>query len=129
MTARKHNPRNEAPVSLHPLSLEQALRKAVNVQPFLENNDSLVKHLVATRLNARDLTSVGDVAYNLLKAVYKEEWRTMSEAKQNQQIHASSKRVWADYTAQRRREQSPTMAAQMAINTELNYLLKIKGKV
>ena len=43
MTTKKHNPRNEMPLSLHPLSLEQALGKAMNVQPFLENNDDIVK--------------------------------------------------------------------------------------
>jgi hypothetical protein len=32
MSAGKHNPRNEKPMSLHPLSLKQALKKAMQAK-------------------------------------------------------------------------------------------------
>jgi hypothetical protein len=33
MRARKHNPRNEKPISLHPLNLEDALKTAMQTKP------------------------------------------------------------------------------------------------
>jgi hypothetical protein len=112
------------PPSLYSLGLEQALEKAMNVQPFLENNDDLVKRLSGTRVNSHNHTPADDVAYDLLKAVLKKQWRPLSEDRKKRNIRFSGARIWKIYTAEIRRGQSHKSAAQFAIDTELTYLLR-----
>ncbi len=128
MRGRKHNPRNEKPISLHPLSLEEALGKAMNVQPVLENHNLLVKYLSGIRINEHRPTRQYEVANDLLKAALKEQWNPLPDAKKKLLIRASGKRLLNTYTEERHAAQSNREAANIAINTELNYLLeKVKA--
>jgi len=40
MKVKKYNPRNEKPVSLHPLNLEDALKKAMQTKPHTVQDTS-----------------------------------------------------------------------------------------
>jgi len=124
MSTKKHSPSNEKPISLHPLSLEDALGKAMNVQPILENYGLLVKYLASTRINEHHRTRAYDVANDLLKAVLREQWHSLSDAKRKKFIRDSGGRLWNSYMQERQRpDQSPRGAAKVAIDIELTYLL------
>ncbi len=105
--------------------MEQALGKDMNVQLVLENNDSLVKHLAAARINSRNHAPAYAVTYSLLKAVLKEEWHSFSVVKKNRLIHVPCTRVWNPYKAEGQRTNQSTKGAAQAVNDEeLTYLLK-----
>ncbi len=128
MSTKKHNPSNEKPISLHPLSLEEALGKAMNVQSPLENYDLVVKYLAGIRINERHRTRAYNVANDLLKAVLKEQWHPLSDAKRKRLIRDSGRHLWDTYMQGRQvLDQSPRDAAKIAIDAELTYLLS-KGK-
>lgn len=124
MTVRKHNPRNEKPISLHPLNLEEALGKAMNVQPVLEKRALIVKYLAGIRINERYPTRQYDVANDLLKAALKEQWHPLSDMKKKRLIRDSGRRLLNTYLEKRHTFQSNRKAAEIAINTELSYLLR-----
>jgi hypothetical protein len=96
----------------------------MNPQPFLENNDDLIKRLSGTRIDAHNHAPAYDVAYDLLKAVLKAQWRPLSKHRKERHIRLSGARIWKTYTAEIRRGQSHKSAAQFAIDTELTYLLR-----
>lgn len=124
MSIKRHSPSNEKPISLHPLSLKEALGKAMNVQPPLENYDPLIKYLAGIRINERHRTRAYDVANDLLKAVLKEQWHPLSDAKRTRLIRDSGGRLWGTYMQERQLpDQSPRGAAKVAIDIELTYLL------
>jgi hypothetical protein len=123
MSERKHNPRNEKPISLRPLSLEEALGKAMNVSLSLEKYEFLVKHLAHIPINGHDRTRASVVANDLLKAVLKEQWHPLSDTIRKRLIGASTRRLWEGYMRRRKLlAQSPKEAAEEAINDELNRL-------
>lgn len=124
MTTRKHNPRNEAPVSLHPLKLEQALAKAMNVQPFLEHYDLHVKYLAGIRINSRDHERAETVANWLWKAIMgNDQWFALPPQEREHRFKESGARLRKDYMRERMLGQSPRPSAKIALDTERNYVL------
>ena len=123
MSTRKHNPRNEKPISLNPLSLEEALGKAMNVEPSSEKYTYLVKLLSGIPINGRDRRRAYEVAGELLHFVLGESWDQLSDTTKQRLTKPSAKRLWDNYMHNLKRlTQSHQEAAEGAIDDELSYL-------
>jgi hypothetical protein len=120
---RHHNPRNERPVSLHPLKLEEALSKAMNAQPIVKDQALLVKYLAGIRINEHHPKRQYEVANHLIKAVFRERGYSLADKNRQSLIRASGKRLLSVYLAERNKGQQNRDAAEVAFSAELNYLL------
>ena len=129
MNTRKHNPRNEKPISLNPLSLEEALGKAMNVIPP-EKYSNLVKLLSGIRINSSNRSPANMVASDLVDFVLKKRSLRRSEINKQQlkRLQTSGNCLWDGYkrrlklAATQELAQSHEEAAGEAIAVELNYL-------
>ena len=124
MTTKKHNPRNERPISLHPLTLEEALSKAVNIRFPPDRYEQLVRLLSGIRTKTGDDHGrANQVAGDLVHWVLRETWDHLSDSARRQPWSQSTHRLLRRYRQNLRRlDTSPKEASEQAIDDELEYL-------